>query len=696
MPVSRWSEDSVSRLDALEALVYRSQLLGGDRTIVNYGGGNTSSKVKGADHLGREVDILWIKSSGSDLATVGPAGFAALRLDDVLQARNRDGMSDEDVVDYLSSCSLGPAALRPSIETMLHAFLPFSQVDHTHPEAAIAFCCCDRGEDLARECFGDELAWVPYVRPGFALAKLALHALETNPATKGMLLARHGLVTWGETGSESYGRTVDFLSRASTFLERHVDPDAVFGGPALDPPASDVWRRVMVDLLPVIRGRLSLLEGEAQRLVLHWDASTEVMRFVNSRDMAGLATTGAACPDHVMYTKFKPALVDADGCRQSIAAGSAEPVVKAVSKAIEDYAVQYARFFEENREGDVDMLSPGPRVLLVPGFGLIAAGRDAWTASNTASLYRTAINVMRWASSNGGYASLSPKEAWDIEYWPLELYKLTLGPPPRDLAGHIAVVTGGAGAIGTATAERLLDDDCHVVISDVDARRAEETAAALGNDRRPRLRTSAADVVLESDVRRMFEEAVLAFGGVDIVVANAGVASAGPIEETTLEEWQRVHDVILRGCFLTCRGAFGLMRRQQIGGSIVINGSKNGLAAGKDAIAYTTAKAGVHHMARCLAEEGGPLGVRVNAVAPDAVIRGSGLWSPDWRAERARAYGFDVDELEEYYRRRNALKVSVTALDVAETIAFLASKRSAKTTGCVITVDGGLAVAYPR
>ncbi|HEV3312086.1 MAG TPA: bifunctional rhamnulose-1-phosphate aldolase/short-chain dehydrogenase [Chloroflexota bacterium] len=696
MPTDRWSDEGWDGDDDLRGLVYRSNLLGADRSIVNFGGGNTSIKIPGKDHLGRAAEMVWIKGSGSDLATIDRLGFAPLRLDEVRHVQDRSNMTDEEMVEYLSHCSLDPGSPRPSIETMLHAFLPFKHVDHTHPEAAIAFCCSRTGPELMRQCFGDEIVWVPYLRPGFALAKLAVEALNKRPDAAGMFLAKHGLVTWGSSGKQSYRRTIDILQRAEEFLESHVDSDAVFGGPVIEPAGPDVARTVMCRMLPFLRGGLSRLLGSDSRFILNWDNGEDVMRFVCARDMAELAETGAACPDHVMYTKFTPLVIDADACRAAISTGETDGLLEAIQTGLASYVESYGHYFSDHESGDMVALDPAPRVVLIPGFGMVTAGRDAWTAANASALYRTAIAVMRWSSANGGYTSLTSREAWDIEYWPLELYKLTLRHPAKELAGRVAVITGGAGAIGSATAARLLSEEAHVVVSDLDGERADAVSNELGASFTSRAMSVRADASSEEEVHALFEQAILAFGGVDIVIPNAGIASAGPIEDMDIQEWDRVHAVLTRGYFLACRAAFRVMKWQGLGGAIVINGSKNGLAAARNAVGYATAKAAEMHMTRCLAEEGGPAGIRVNSVAPDAVIRGSGLWSPEWREERARAYGFEVAEIEEFYRQRNALRITVTAEDVAEAILFLCSTRSAKTTGCVITVDGGLAAAYPR
>lgn len=693
VPENRWSDEHANSLDALDCLVYRSRLIGSDPTLVNYGGGNTSSKLPGKDHAGRAMDTLWIKGSGSDLATVERHQFTPLNLSEVRLLASRDYMTDEEMVAYLRQCALDASAPRPSIETLLHAFLPFPHVDHTHADAALAFCCAEHGEALTRLVFGNDVVWVPYVRPGFGLARLALAALESNPEAHGMFLANHGLVTWGASGEESYGQTIQILQRAEEYIERRVNSEPPGGDRVIDDAADQQRREAFAHLLPVIRGRLSL----RQHVILHIDDSPEIREFVAGAHSRELALTGAACPDHVLYTKFVPLVIEIEPCRSAVATGDTRPLEAAILQGIDDYERNYASYFEENADPGVAMLDPAPRIVLIPGFGLIAAGRDALAAANAAALYHRAIAVMRGASAIDSYVSLAGRDVWDIEYWPLELVKLQRQAPDRDLRGRVALVTGGAGGIGRAIARRFVEEEAHVVIADIDAARACDVAAKLqGEFGRSRICAVGADVRDECATDRMLDAAVLAYGGVDIVVANAGLASAGPIEETTLDDWHRVHDVLAQGYFLTCRAAFRLFKRQGLGGALVLNSSKNGLAPGKNALPYTTAKAAELHMARCLAEEGGAAGIRVNAVAPDAIIAESGLWTREWREERAKAYGFDVEDIEEFYRQRSVLKRSVRARDVAEAVLFLVSDRSTATTGCIITVDGGNAGAYPR
>ncbi len=690
VPPNEWSDGAVAGLTEIEALTYRSHLLGSDPTIVNFGGGNTSIKTQAVDHAGRPVSTLWVKGSGWDLGTITADGFTPLRLDDVAMLESRSEMDDDEVVDYLQRCMLDPKAPRPSIETTLHAFIADTHVDHTHPEAAIAFCCAEFGEKLVGDCFGDEAVWVPYVRPGFGLAKLAVAARRRNPNATAMFLAKHGLVTWGSSSQESYERTISVLQRAHSFLQQHIDIVKAFGGRRIPEGGEELRRTLAVSILPRVRGALS--EKVGRRLILSFDDSRDVRQFVDSNNMPELAGTGAACPDHVMYTKFLPVVVDAPKHEEW------DPVEleEAITRAVDSYAEAYRTFFAEHTDGVTEPLDPAPRVVLIPGLGMITAGWDKWAALNTASLYRSAISVMLGAASVTRFTSLTPEEAWNVEYWPLELSKLATRSSHGDLESRIALITGGAGAIGSATARRLLAAGAHIVISDLDAHRAAQTAAALASEFPHRIVAVGADAGSEDDTTRVLETSTLEFGGLDLAVPNAGIAGAHPIDETSVDEWRRVQDVLLLGYFLTCRAAFTVFKRQGLGGVIVINSSKNGLAAGKNAIAYTTAKAAETHMCRCLAEEGGPFGIRVNAVAPDAIITDSGFWTKEWREERSRTYGFPVEDIEEYYRQRNALKVNVEARDVAETILWLASDRSGKTTGCIVTIDGGLMATYPR
>jgi rhamnulose-1-phosphate aldolase/alcohol dehydrogenase len=682
-----WDANEAEGLSELEKLAHRSNLLGRDRAVANYGGGNTSTKAKERDHAGCEVDVLWVKGSGSDLATIKAGQFTGLKLDEVLVLEEREEMSDEDMVAYLAACQLGPDMPRGSIETLLHAFVPYAQVDHTHPDAINMICCAEGGEGLARECFGGEAVWIPYIRPGFALSKQVGAAVRDNPEARFILLAKHGLVTWGDTHEESYGRTIEAINRAAEFVAgRAGEP---FGGPIVEPPSPERREELLVGVLPALRGALSSGSEESSHKILRVDhTSDDVLTFVCGRDSKELSQVGAACPDHLVRTKVRPLWVDFDPESEG-AAELKERLLEAVARFREDYEA----YFSRHEEADEEMFDPNPRVVFVAGVGLVAAAHNAKEANLSRDFAYRAINVMRGAHALGGYVSLTEEESYRVEYWPLELYKLTLAPPPDELAGRVAVVTGGAGGIGSAVAGSLASKGACVVVCDLDEEGAAEVAEGLPEPGIP----AKADVTHEGEVSGAYRRAVLEYGGVDVVVSNAGLASSAPIEETSVEMWDKNHAVLARGYFLVAREAFRVMKEQCIGGSIVFVASKNAMAAGKNASAYSSAKAAELHLARCLAEEGGPEHIRVNTVNPDAVLQGSRIWGSEWREERAAAYGIEPEELEDYYRKRNVLKVNVLPENIAEAVLHFSSEaRSSRSTGNVLNVDGGVKDAYPR
>jgi rhamnulose-1-phosphate aldolase/alcohol dehydrogenase len=686
-----WDSQRAQSLSELETLAYRSNLLGADRAVANFGGGNTSTKAKEKDHAGREVDVLWVKGSGTDLATIRAEQFTGLKLDEVLPLEERGEMSDEEMVSYLAACQLRPDMPRGSIETLLHAFVPYPHVDHTHPDAINMICCAKGGEELARECFGEEAVWIPYIRPGFTLSKQVGEAVRNNPSARFILLAKHGLVTWGGMHEESYGRTIEAINRAAEFVaSRAGEP---FGGRAVEPLSLECRVALLAEVLPALRGALSSGSEEATHKILRVDYTSEdVLEFVCGRDSKDLSQVGAACPDHLVRTKVKPLWVDFDAEREG-----AEELKAKLREGIERYRREYEAYYARNREsnpqGDAPMFDPNPRVVLIPGVGLVGAAHNAKEATLSRDFAYRAINVMRGAHALGGYISLTEEESYAVEYWPLELYKLAQAPPPRELAGRVAFVTGGAGGIGSAVARSLASEGACVVACDLDEEGAREVAESLPQ---PGI-AARADVTDEDEVTRAYHRAILEYGGVDVVVSNAGLASSAPIEETSVEMWDKNHAVLAKGYFLVSREAFKIMQEQGVGGSLIFVASKNAMAAGKNVSAYSSAKAAELHLARCLAEEGGPERIRVNTVNPDAVLSGSRIWGSSWREERAAAYGIKPEELEEHYRKRNVLKVNVLPENIADAVLHFASEaRSSRSTGNVLNVDGGVKDSYPR
>ena len=684
-PVNRWDTARARGLTALELLAYRSNLLGADRSVANWGGGNTSSKSTELDFRGRQTRVLWVKGSGSDLGTIRPGQFTGLRMDDVLPLIERDRMSDEELIAYYEHAVLKPGQPRASIETPLHSMLPFDQVDHTHPDAIIALCATPEGPELARRLWGDAAIWVDYERPGFSLGKKIALAVRERPQAACVLMAKHGLVTWADTAEECYAKSIETIGRAAEALAERSDKRRVFAGGA---EAPGVNREVLVGALPALRGAIS----QRQPMVLRLDTSDGARAFASRADVAQLASAGPACPDHLVHTKPWPLVISAEAAR-----GGAESLAQAFRDGVAAFEERYAAYFQQHAADGVSMRDPAPRVVLVPGAGVVTTGPDGMQASVAAALYERAIAVLSTTAGLGGFAPLTPSETFDVEYWPMELYKLGLLPPPKELAGRVALVTGGASGIGRAVAQRLAEAGAHVVVTDRNEPGAQEVAAGLVQKHGERRGLAVGmDVTDEAAVRRAFEETVLTYGGVDVIVSNAGISTSHPIEETTLDEWNLNQSILGTGYFLVAREAFKVLRRQARGGSVVFVASKNGLVGGRNAAAYSSAKALEIHLARCLAEEGGGAGIRLNTVNPDAVLQGSSIWNSAWREERARTYGIPPDQLEEHYRARTTLKVNVFPEDIAEAVLFFASPRTAKSTGNILNVDGGVVASYTR
>ncbi|OME95205.1 MULTISPECIES: bifunctional aldolase/short-chain dehydrogenase [Paenibacillus] len=689
MVQSLWEQSKAQQAQhTLDELVYRSNLIGSDRRVCNWGGGNTSSKTTIQDFRGKDIEVMYVKGSGSDLATMKSGNFTGLRMEDIRPLFERDSMSDEEMVAYLGHCMVDAKHPRASIETLLHAFLPFQHVDHTHPDAIISLCCAHNGKELAREIFGDRFVWVPYVRPGFTLSKMIAEGVLANPKAELVLMEKHGLVTWGDTSEACYAQTIRIISEAEAFIEARVDNDKLFGGRKHTPLTSEVRRSIAAKVMPAIRGAVS----DVKKMILSFDDQDDVLDFVGGADSPKLSQVGAACPDHLVHTKVVPLFIDWTPDAEDV-----EGLKAKLIDGIAAYKEQYKAYFERNHhEGDV-MFEAAPRVILIPGIGMINTGKSWAMSQVSGALYHRAIAVMRGATALGNFVSLSENESYNVEYWPLELYKLSLAPAEAEFSRQIAFITGGAGGIGSATARRLVAEGAHVVLADLNLEGAQQVAEEI-NSKYGENRAFAVkmDVTDEEAVERAYRETSITYGGVDIIVNNAGLATSSPFDETSLKEWNLNMNVLGTGYFLVAREAFSLMKTQGVGGSMVFVGSKNSVYAGKNVTAYSSVKALEAHLARCIAAEGGEYGIRVNTILPDAILQGSAIWNSNWRNERAAAYGIEPDQLEEHYRKRTTLLVNIYPQDIAEGIAYFASSKSSKTTGCMLTIDGGVPAAFTR
>jgi rhamnulose-1-phosphate aldolase/alcohol dehydrogenase len=662
--LNRWESAPAGEIDEL---VYQSRLVGLEEALVLWGGGNNSVKSAAADLLGKPIDVMYVKSSGSDMKSIVPKQFPAVRLDYIAPLRQRDAeMDDQQMVDYLARCLVDPAGARPSIETLLHAFLPARAILHTHADAILALTNSRRREQTVRDALGDSVIIVPYRRPGFRLSREVADAFDAHPDAAGIVLMNHGLITWGDSSREAYERHIELVTRAEEFLAARRT-----AGPA--PAASTLDA---AGLAPSLRGALS---GN-RSVVLELDDSADVLQFLGRDDLERMTQIGAATPDHMLYTKRFPLLL-----RNVDVAG-------ALAQYIERYTAWY-----QAHPSQFPMLDPNPRVILVPGAGMWTAGKDARAARIVRDIYRHTIRIMTDAAAGGGYETLNDRDAFEAEYWPLELYKLTLLPKEKELAGKVAIVTGAASGIGRAIAERLADEGAHVMVTDVDLPGA--VAVANGIVEKHGLRRATAlrvDVSDEEAVGLAFSSAIREYGGVDIVISNAGISSFGSLDTLPAADWDRSFAVNSRGHFLVARSALQVMKRQGTGGSIVFNASKNVTAPGKEFGAYSVSKAAEAQLCRIVALEGGEFGIRANMLNPDAIFGDSRFWSDEMRTMRAQNYGIDATGLPGFYRNRTLLKTEVTAADVAEAALFLASARSAKTTGAMLPVDGGVKEAFPR
>ena len=688
---SRWDDAAAATMSEPELLLYRSNLLGSDLRITNFGGGNTSAKIDMVDPLsGDTVEVLWVKGSGGDLGSIKLDGFSTLYMDKLHALKNRyRGLALEDeMVAYLPHATFNLNPRAASIDTPLHAYIAHKHVDHMHPDSCIAIAACKNSRELTAQIFEGQLGWLPWQRPGYDLGLKLEQVSQADPNLKGIILEGHGLFTWGDDAKACYEVTLDIIKRAEDWLARNI-AQPVFGGQKVDALPPQDRADIAAKLMPLLRGKISKDEYKLG----HFEDSDTVLEFVCSAELAPLAALGTSCPDHFLRTKIRPLVLDFDP-----SAPDFDRLVAGLDQALVDYRADYTAYYERcKRPNSPKVRDANPIIYLIPGVGMLAFAKDKATARIAGEFYVNAINVMRGANGVDSYVGLPEQEAFDIEYWLLEEAKLQRMPKPKSLAGRIALVTGGAGGIGQAVARQLLQEGACVMLTDIDPDALASAHAALakvaGKDN---LGVVQANITSEGEVAAILEAAALRFGGIDLLVSNAGIASAAPLVDTTLDIWKRNQDILVTGYFLVARRAFQIMQQQALGGSMVFVGSKNGLVASAGASAYCTAKAAELHLARCIALEGAEHGIRVNTVNPDAVIRGSRIWDGKWKEERAASNKIGADDVEEFYRKRSMLKLSVFPEDIAEAVYFFASDKSGKSTGNILNVDAGNAGAFTR
>ncbi|GAB3981428.1 bifunctional rhamnulose-1-phosphate aldolase/short-chain dehydrogenase [Actinoallomurus acanthiterrae] len=676
----------------VDQLLERAHALGSDPRNTNYAGGNASAKGVTQDPVtGGDVELMWVKGSGGDLGTLKESGLAVLRLDRLRAMVNvYPGVEREDeMVAAFDFCLHGKGGAAPSIDTAMHGLVDAVHVDHLHPDSGIAIATSADGEELARRVFGDRVAWVPWRRPGFQLGLDIAAIKKDNPQAIGVILGGHGITAWGDTTEECQANSLEIIRTAEAYIAEHGRPDP-FGAVIHEPLPEAERRERAAALFPLIRG----LASTDRPQVGHYTDSPEVLDFVARAEHPRLAALGTSCPDHFLRTKVRPLVLDLpptaplDDVRDRLH--------ELHGTYREEYRAYYERYADENSPA---MRGADPAIVLVPGVGMFSFGKDKQTARVAGEFYVNAINVMRGAEALSSYAPIAESEKFRIEYWELEEAKLRRMPKPKPLATRVAFVTGGGSGIGAATARRLAAEGACVVVADRDAGAAEKVAAELGASA---LRASdvavavAVDVTDEEQIAAALREAVLAFGGVDLVVNNAGLSLSKPLLETTVADWDLQHDVMARGSFLVSREAARVMMEQVMGGDIVYISSKNAVFAGPNNIAYSAAKADQSHQVRLLAAELGKHGIRVNGINPDGVVRGSGIFAGGWGAKRAAVYGVPEEKLGEYYAQRTLLKREVLPEHVANAVFALTGGDLTHTTGLHVPVDAGVAAAFLR
>lgn len=687
-----WDESKAASLgdDQVALFLYRSNILGADLRITNYGGGNTSCKTIEKDPLtNEEVEVMWVKGSGGDIGTLTRKGIAGLYTERLRNLKNvYGGLSDEDrMVGLFDHCIFDLESKAPSIDTPLHGLLPFKHIDHLHPDALIAVAAAKDSEAITKEIWGDTMGWVPWQRPGFDLGLQLEKCLAENPGIRGIVLGSHGLFTWGDTSYESYINSLEVIEMASEYIANKIEENGqVFGGQKVESLSADERKNKAAQLMPLLRG----LASSENRMVGHFTDSNVVLEYINSNDLERLAPLGTSCPDHFLRTKIQPLVLTLD---KNEDLSDSKAILEKLNPLFEQYRHEYKEYYETCKHPNSPaMRDPNPVIIIYPGVGMFSFSKDKQTTRVANEFYVNAINVMRGAEAISEYTSLPRQEAFDIEYWLLEEAKLQRMPKEKPLSRKIAIVTGAGGGIGQAIADKMLQEGAVVVYTDLNQEAVESVTAKYNKDQAVSV---PCDVTNEESIANAFKEAVLAFGGVDIIVHSAGLAISKSLEDTTTKDWELLENVLVKGQFLMAKSGTEIMKKQNLGGDIVNIASKNGLVAGPNNVAYGTAKAAQQHMTRLLAAELAADKIRVNVVNPDGVIVGSKIWEGSWAEGRAKANGISVEELPAFYAKRNLLNEIILPEDIANGV-FACVAILDKTTGNIINVDGGMANAFPR
>ena len=692
-----WDETEEAKLagDEVALLIYRSNLLGADLRLTNYGGGNTSCKTEEKDPItGKTTEVMWVKGSGGDLGTLTRSGLAGLYVDKLRSLKNiyRGIEQEDEMVELFNHCIFDLKSKAPSIDTPLHGFLPFKHIDHLHPDAAIAIAASKDGKQITEKLFKGTIGWVDWQRPGFDLGLKLRQCVDENPGIRGIMLGSHGLFTWGDTAYECYINSLEVIEQCAEYIESFISKQsAVFGGVKVGSLQNEERQAQAAKLAPVLRGFCST----EVRMVGHFTDDERVLEFINSNDLARLAPMGTSCPDHFLRTKISPLVLSLE-LKEDFSDLNA---IKAkLQPQFEAYRKMYQDYYQQHKHSNSPAIrDSNPVVILYPGTGMFTFAKDKATARIAAEFYINAINVMRGAEAISSYTSLPRQEAFDIEYWLLEEAKLQRMPKPKSLAGRIALVTGSAGGIGKAIAKKFASEGACVVINDNDSERLEgaqkEFKQQFGRDGSASVLL---DVTNKESIEKAFDVAALQFGGVDIVVNCAGLSISKPIEEHTEKDWDLLYDVLVKGQFMVTQSGVEVMRKQDIGGDVINIVSKNALVSGPNNAGYGSAKAAQLHLSRLNAAELGKDKIRVNTVNPDAVISDSKIWEGDWAAGRAKAYGIKVEELPAFYAKRTLLNEIILPEDIANACLALVGGLMNKSTGNVLNIDGGVAAAFVR